>query len=124
MTYREEFKEVQREAWWSAPRVLLAVLFGLVVLYGIGFLATGGDLAIYSFWAPKQANAENRVFHQTQAYIDGKQTYIGRLCREEAAADGNQKAALASEIASEASTVDVSKLDASTQGCISQAKGY
>lgn len=124
MSYRDEFRDVQREAYWSLPRVVLWLVVTLLVAYGLGFLATGGDLAIYSFWAPKQANAENKVFHNTQAYIDGKQAYIGRLCREANQAEGAQKSALENEIVGEASTVDVSKLEASTQTCISQAKGY
>lgn len=124
MSYRDDYRSVEKEAVWSLPRVVLAGFMALVLLYGVGFLMTGGDLAIYSFWAPKQANAENRVFHQTQAYIDGKATYIGRLCRERAAAEGPQKLALDSEIANESLTVDNSKLPADVQVCITRAKGF
>lgn len=123
MAYRDDFREVQREAWWTAPRILAFVVVGFIVIYGLGFLATGGDLAIYSFWAPKQANAENRVFHNTQAYTDGKITYIGQLCRESATAEGNQKAAIDGEIINESRTIDNSKLPADERECIDRAKG-
>lgn len=108
----------------NPAKVVLYSVGVLILFYGLGFLATGGDLAIYSFWAPKQANAENHVFHNTQAYTDGKQVYIGRLCRERVEAEGNQKRAIESEIVSEASTTDINKLDYATQTCVSQAKGY
>lgn len=98
---------------------IVAGAFGvLVLLYALGFLATGGDLAIYSFWAPKRAAAENHVFHNTQQYTDGKAVYIAKLCREESRADGAQKAALRDEIATESTTVDVAKLPAQVQACI------
>ena len=124
MSYRDDVRSVQSEVFWSLPRIVLAGLISIVLIYGAGFLMTGGDLAIYSFWAPKQANAENRVFHETQAFTDGKITYIGRLCAESAKADGAQKAALDNEIVDEASTVNINKLPADEQGGVSRAKGY
>jgi hypothetical protein len=124
MTYRSEFGEVQRDAWWSLPRVLLSVVVFLVAVYGLGFLATGGDLAIYSFWAPKRADAENKVFHATQAYTDGKVSYIGRLCRSVAIAEGAERKALQSEVLNEADEIDITKLPANEQTCVEQARGY
>lgn len=123
MSYREDFREGQSNAWWSLPRIVLALVAIVGIVYGIGFIATGGDLAIYSFWAPKQAQAENSVFHQTQAYTDGKIQYIGKLCFDEAQAEGNQKAALASEIRNEAATIHETKLPADEQACVDRAKG-
>lgn len=124
MSYRDDFREGQSNFYWTLPKVFGGIVAFLIVIYALGFLATGGDLAIYSFWAPKQANAENRVFHETQAYVDGKTTYISRLCMEVQKADGPQKLALNSEIVTEASTVDNSKLPNEVQFCISQAKGF
>jgi hypothetical protein len=123
MSYRDDFKEVQSEAWWSLPRIALAVLVFGIFIYAAGFLMTGGDLAIYKFWAPKQANAENEVFHNTQAFTDGKNVHIGDLCIESAKADGNVKAAFDSEIRTEASTVAFDKLSADNQACVLRAKG-
>lgn len=105
-------------------KISMIAFFAIALIYVIGFFATGGDLAIYSFWAPKQANAENRVFHETQAYTDGKISYIGQLCRESAKAEGAQKSAINSEIVNESLLINMSKLPAEEQGCISTAKGY
>jgi amino acid transporter len=72
MSYRDGYEKVQREAFWTVPRALLMVLVLMIVVYGLGFLATGGDLAIYRFWAPKYANAQRQVFVNTQSYVQGK----------------------------------------------------
>lgn len=121
--YRDDFKEVQRDAYWSLPRVALWVFAVMLVMYGLGFLATGGDLAIYTFWAPKQANAERKVFENTQSYVQGKTEYLSRLRYQYQMADGDQKLALKQLILTEASTVDNSKLPIDLQGFIEQLKG-
>lgn len=93
-------------------------VIALLIIYILAFAASGGNLAVYQFWAPKQAAAENHVFHNTQQYTDGKAVYIAKLCREEFRAEGAQKSALRDEIATEATTVDVAKLPAQVQACI------
>lgn len=79
MSYRDNFKEVEREAVWTLPRIFLIVVLGLVLLYIVGFFATGGDYAIYRFWEPKMENARRAVFENTQSYVQGKQEYLSRL---------------------------------------------
>lgn len=123
MSYRDDFKSAESHAWWTLPRVVLAGVFGLALLYGAGFLMTGGDLAIYSFWAPKQANAENQVFHNTQAYTDGKNIQVSRLCKEAAEATGPVKEAYNNEILTEVQTMDYNKLSPGNQTCVDKAKG-
>ena len=121
--YRNEFNEVQREFYWSAPRVVLAALLALFVMYGLGFLATGGDLAMYRFWAPKQADAQREVFEHTQSYIEGKRGNIARMRLEYENADPAHKAALRTMILSEADSVDISKLPPTQQAFISSLRG-
>ncbi len=88
------------------------------------FLATGGDLAIYRFWAPKQENAKREVFENTQSYVQGKTEYLSRLRYQyQTLPEGSQKAALRTLILSEASTVDNNKLPADLQLFIQQLKG-
>ncbi len=110
MTYRDDFKQVEREVAWTAPRLILASVLVMAALYGFGFLATGGNLAIYRFWAPKQAAAERQVFLNTPSYIEGKNEYLSRLRMEYQAADEGHKTALREMILSEASSVDNTKL--------------
>lgn len=123
MSYRSDFNDVQRQVYWTLPRIFTLIVVFLVLIYGLGFLATGGDLAIYKFWAPKQANAERAVFKQTQSYIDGKTTYLSRLRLEYETADAGHKAALRTEILTEASQVDESKLPYDLQAFIDSLKG-
>lgn len=123
MAYRDEFREVERNTWWSIPRVFLALLAVAVVLVAINFIGTGGDFAIYKFWAPKMANVQNQVFHNTQAFTDGKNTYIVRLCRESQQATGAQKTAIDGEILQEASTIDPKQLNPDAAACVDRAKG-
>jgi hypothetical protein len=122
MPYRDEFREAERETWWSGPRVVLVALAILAVFYGLGFLATGGDLAIYRFWAPKRADAERQVFQNTQSFVQGKIQHIGQLCFEESRADEPLKSAFDSEIRDEALTVGVEKLPLDEQACVTRAK--
>ena len=123
MSYRDDFRDVEREAWWTFPRFIVALLAFVLLAYGVGFLATGGDLAIYKFWAPKRANAEREVFVHTNSYIQGKTDYIGRLRYEYQTADEGHKAALKSLILSEASTVDNTLLPPDTQTFLNSLKG-
>ena len=123
MAYRDDFREVEREGWWSLPRILLAGLVLMVVLYGAGFLATGGDLMIYKFWAPKQENAKRQVFENTQSFVEGKIQNIEQECFAYHKADGTQRYALAGEIRNEATTIDINKLPSDERACVSEARG-
>jgi hypothetical protein len=102
----------------------VVILLILVLAYGVGSLATGGNLVIYRFWAPKQANAEREVFVNTNSYIQGKTDYLSRLRFEyQSSKDESQKAALRTLILSEAANVDNSKLPTDLQGFIANLKG-
>jgi hypothetical protein len=81
-------------------------------MYGVGFLATGGDLAIYRFWSPKRANAERQVFKHTQSFVDGKAQYITRLETEYNDPDTNaaHKGGLRVQILQEATQIDAKDL--------------
>lgn len=104
-------------------KIIGYALLVLVVLYGLGFAATGGDLLIYKFWAPKQAAAERQVFEQTPSFVHGKIEYLTRLRFEYQSASGVQKHAIAQLILDEASTVDNLQLPIDLQLFISSLKG-
>lgn len=110
MTYRDNYRAVERESLWTLPRAVFSVFVLMVIMYGLGFLVTGGDLAIYRFWAPKQANAQREVFMNSNSYVQGKIIYLSRLREEYQTSDDNHKRALQGLILSEASTVDNNKL--------------
>jgi hypothetical protein len=103
--------------------ILAVLVLGIIVV--LSFIATGGDLVSYEFWAPKQARAENKVFHQTQQYTDGKAVHMIELCSNMAAADPGSPAAraFAGEIRVEASTIALNQLPPDVQDCVALAKG-
>lgn len=99
------------------------VLLVLLLLYGLGFLATGADLAIYRFWAPKQENDRRVVFANTKSYVQGKIEFLTRLEYQYKTAQTNdRRAALRSLIVSEASNIDNDKLPLELQGFIQSLK--
>ena len=122
MSYRDDYRKVEREVFWTAPRIVIMVLVALLAVYGIGFLTTGGDLAMYSFWAPKQAAAENQVFHHTQMFIDGKNETIATLHYNYQTADVEHKAIIRSLALEESVTIDPKDLTGENLEFIQQLK--
>ena len=96
----------------------LLAFFALVVIYGLGFLATGGNLAIYKYWQPQIEDARRNVFENTQSYVHGKNTYIERLRLQYETSNGPEKESLRRLILEEASTIDPSNLTASNRSFI------
>ncbi len=104
-------------------KIVIGSFLALLVVYALGFLVTGGDLAIYKFWAPKQENARRQVFENTQSYVQGKIQNLSQECFAYHSAAGIQKQALAGEIRNEAETIDISKLPADERICVAEARG-
>ncbi len=118
MSYRDDFNTTQKEVYWSLPRILGMIAACLVAIFLLGFVATGGDLLTYQFWAPKQENVRRQVFENTQSYVQGKTEYLAKLRFEYQQAEGDHKSALRTLIISEASTVDNSNLPQDLQSFI------
>lgn len=87
-------------------RVFGYAALAMLGVYVLGFLATGGNLAIYRFWAPQVRDAQREVFEQSQSYVQGKAAYISRLLLQYEAAEGPQREALRRQVLLEAATVD------------------
>jgi len=121
--YRDGFREFEREGFWTLPRAVFGILVLMVVLYGFGFLATGGDLAIYSFWAPKQAAAERKVFVNTPSFVLGKSNRISDLrAAYQRSKDADEKDAIKTQILHEASEINNSLLPEDEQVFINQLR--
>lgn len=120
--YRDEFKQAQGNFYWSVPRVFLAVMAAMIAIYAIGFIATGGDLAIYRFWAPKQENARRVVFENTQSFVQGKISHLTDLQLAYEQAEGNQKSAIRTAILREAAQIDLDKLPPDLRGFVPSLK--
>jgi hypothetical protein len=96
--YRDGVREGMREGYWTIGKIIPMILLVLALMYGLGFLATGGDLAIYKFWAPKQEAARRQVFEQTKSYNQGMIQELQNMQFQYEQADKAHKDALASII--------------------------
>lgn len=97
----------------------VGLTFAAVVgIYIIGFFITGGNLAIYKFWAPKYREVQREVFEQTQSYVHGKNQYISRLRLQYESTQDEQREALRRLILTEAETIDEDNLSAANRAFI------
>lgn len=96
--YRNDVKEGLREGYWTIGKLIPMILLIMILLYGLGFLATGGDLAIYKFWAPKQEQVRREVFEQTKSYNQGMIQELQNMQFQYVQADKAHKDALATLI--------------------------
>ena len=94
----------------------------LLAIYVLGFFATGGELAIYRFWAPQMEDVKREVFEQTQSYVQGKNTYIARLRRDYESSEGPQRESIHRLILSEAETIDEGNLTASNRAFVNSLR--
>jgi len=127
MSYRDDFRDVEREGYWSLPRIFVGLLVIMVLGFGLTFASDYYGLMSYKFFGPQFANAQREVFVNSNNYIQGKTGHLSQL-RESyqmAVADGDNAHAsiLKSMILTEAATVDNSKLPADLSAFISSLKG-
>ncbi len=108
--YRNAVREVEREGYWTLGRAIPATLVLLLLSYGLGFLVTGGDLAIYKFWAPKQEQVRREVFEQTKSYRQGMIQELQNMQFDYVKAAPEHQAALASIILHRAADVPADAL--------------
>lgn len=88
-------------------RSIGATLAVLVALGGVGFVATGANLASLKFWGPKFEQARTDIFHQSQSYVDGMKREAGRLMVEYTKADEAGRAGICALARDTFSVVDV-----------------
>jgi hypothetical protein len=94
----------------KAFAVVGGVILFVALILGLDFAGNAYGLWSYTFWAPKQAAAENKVYENNTIYVQGKRETLNRLRRDYKTADPAHKAAIKEEILSEAVNVDLNKL--------------
>lgn len=89
---------------------------------GFGVLAVAacvagyfGLFALHKDSSMRSANINNQVFHNTQAFTDGKAMTIDKLRREYERASGSDRSILRTQIKREAATVDANLLPEDTR---------
>lgn len=121
--YRDNFRDIEREGWWTGPRVAFMVFALLLFGFAMTFVSDGLDLVSFKFWAPKMENAKRDVYINTNSYIMGKNETLSNLRMAYQSEDKPaRKNALKVMILEQASNVDNSKLDPDLQTFIRDLK--
>lgn len=120
--YRDGFREVEREGFWTLPRLVIAVILLLVIGGGLTFVSTGINLANYKFWAPKQREAERQVMRHDQSFVDGMNINLGKQIDEYQTADTVHQIALRQRILDESRQIDNMLLSPDIQSFIVDLK--
>ena len=94
--YRNEYKEFERDYFWTFPRAFVAGTVGIAGLCAVGFGLNMFGLASFSFFAPKYEQVRRTTFEQSQAYIEGQRRDIQNLRMDWLEATGDRKAAIRS----------------------------
>ena len=78
----------------STSSKILAGIFAIAAIIGIGWALTFNGLALKSYFAPKSVAIDNTVFHESQQYNDGMVRDLENLQIEYINADADHKQAL------------------------------
>lgn len=89
-------------------------IFAVVAVVGLYF----GGFIVQRDASTRSQNIETSVFHNTQAYTDGKAQAIDKLRREYETASAADKPILRAQIQREAATVDLNLLPADTKSFV------
>ena len=91
---------------------ILGILGGFFVIFLLGFILQTMDYVSFNFWAPKYEDTKREVFENSKSFIEGKRQTLSKYRLEYLKSDDElERKALASTIRSQASGLEVSKLD-------------
>ena len=79
-------------------KLAIQVIFAVAALLATGWLLTGNDLAMQSFFAPKFEQVRRNTFEQSKAYNQGVIQELQNMQFQYVQADKEHKGALASII--------------------------
>jgi len=120
--YRNEMREVRREATWTIFHWIPTVILILIVLMGLGWFVQGNEFFMYKFWAPKQEQVRREVFEQTKSYKQGTIQNLRRMQEEYVRADDAHKDSLSSIILHTADDVPEVEMPNDLKAFIGQLK--
>lgn len=74
--YRKDYREIQREYFWTLPRATLAIFAGLALLGGVGFIF---NLASQPARIVAKTFDADNVIHNYEWYHDANNQVVARL---------------------------------------------
>lgn len=122
MNYRDEFRSAEREAWWTLPRITIALLTVTILGFGFTFISDAFNLVSYKFWAPKQEAARRQTYEQTKSYRQGSIQRLDTLCSQVATADADHKPMLNDVIDHEFAEWNMADVPDYLQSCLTNAR--
>lgn len=97
--YRNDFREVQRDYFWSLPRVLVMAICGFVCLCIIGFGLNYFGYSSFAFFAPRYEAVRRDQMIESRAYTEGTIRELYTLQRQYRAAKTDEERATISSAA-------------------------
>lgn len=122
--HRNEFRTVQREYYWSVPRVLFMAAIGIAVLGSLGFGLRYLGYVQFVFFAPLEESVRRNTMIESRAYTEATTRRLYELkIQYDTAPNDDAKAAIRSLALHEARAFDRSRLPRDLQMFISQLGG-
>ena len=102
---------------------IFSIIFFMVVVCGIGWVAAGNYFQLFSYFAPKYADVQRKVFENTAPYNEGMAEDLNRMKEEYILASKENKIALRTQILNQFASYDVRRLPPDLQEFINQLRG-
>ena len=122
--YRDEYREVQREYFWTLPRALFAGVCGLAALVAVGFGLNYAGYASFAFFAPRYEGVRRDTMIQSRAYSEGmtREMYRLKIQYFQAKSDAERET-IAAMAKHEGAALDRSRLPLDLQSFLTQIGG-
>jgi hypothetical protein len=122
--YRKEFRAFERDYYWSAPRVLLMSIAGLLLLCGTVFGLNYFGYVSFAFWAPKYEAVRRNQMIESRSYTEGSIRELYTLQRQyQIAKTDDERATLAAAARHEFSIFPKERLPGDLQAFLTQIGG-
>lgn len=122
--YRKDFREAQREYYWSLPRVILMILAALVFFAGVIFGLNYAGYASFSFFAPRVEAIRRDQMIESRSYTEGTIRELYTLQRQyQSAKTDEERATIAAAAQHEFSIFPKERLPGDLRTFMSQIGG-
>jgi len=122
--YRKDFREIQREYYWSVPRIFMMLLLAVIGLGSIGFGLNYFGFAQFAFFAPKYEAVRRDVMIESRAYSEAttRQMYNLKLQYQQAKSD-DERATIKAMALHESAAFDKARLPVDLRVFLDQLGG-
>lgn len=101
---------------------IMACVLGFAAVLGLGWVVTGNQFFLYSYFAPKYANVQQKVFENTAPFNQGMALTLRQDQQSYVVADADHKTAIASLIVHDFADYDETNLPPDLRAFYDQIK--